>query len=76
MVLSQEGGGEIAIDPRDPKGTKAFQKMFLFDIHLPASASLFSMGGRVLVRIDHGFEPLVWRWYRAARELLLKRFNM
>jgi len=75
-VLGQPGGGEIAIDPRDTRGTKAFQKIFLFDIQLPPSTRLFSVGGRVYVRMDHGWEPLVWRWYRGIRELLLKRFNV
>ncbi len=75
-VLGQVGGGTIPIDPRDVRGTKAFQKVFLFDIRLPASARLFSVGGRVHVRFDHGLEPLVWRWYRRIRELLLKRFNI
>jgi putative peptide zinc metalloprotease protein len=75
-VLSQQGGGKIAIDPTDPRGTKAFQKYFFFDIRLPASTRILSVGGRVYARIDHGWEPLVYRWYRGIRELLLKRFNI
>jgi putative peptide zinc metalloprotease protein len=75
-VLSQLGGGEVATDPRDQKGIKAFQKIFLFDIRLPHRSYLFNVGGRVYVRFDHGLEPLAWRWYRAVRQLLLKRFNV
>jgi putative peptide zinc metalloprotease protein len=75
-VLSQLGGGRIPTDPMDSGGTKAFQKYFFFDIQLPASTRLFSVGGRVYVRIDHGSEPLIYRWYRTVRELLLKRFNL
>jgi putative peptide zinc metalloprotease protein len=75
-VLSQQGGGKIAIDPTDPRGIKAFQKYFFFDIRLPASARILSVGGRVYARIDHGWEPLAYRWYRSIRELLLKRFNI
>ncbi len=75
-VLGQVGGGEIAIDPRDAGGTKAFQKIFLFDIRLPPGTDLFSVGGRVYARIDHGWEPLIWRWYRSIRELLLRRFKI
>ena len=75
-VLSQAGGGEVAVDPRDEKGVKAFQKVFLFDVQMPSQVSLFNVGGRVYVRFDHGFEPLAWRWYRAVRQLLLKRFNV
>ncbi len=75
-VLSQQGGGEIAIDPRDMQGVKAFQKLFLFDIELPDLKGLYNVGGRVHVRFDHGQEPLVWRWYRSIRQLFLRRFNV
>jgi putative peptide zinc metalloprotease protein len=75
-ALSQEGGGEIAIDPRDTLGIKAFQKIFLFDVELPACEGLLNVGGRVHVRFDHGKEPLVWRLYRGLRQLFLRRFNV
>jgi putative peptide zinc metalloprotease protein len=75
-TLSLEGGGEIAIDPRDASGTRTFQKIFLFDVALPADAPLYNIGGRVYVRFDHGSEPLVWRWYRSIRQLFLRRFNV
>jgi putative peptide zinc metalloprotease protein len=75
-VLSQQGGGGIAIDPRDMLGVKAFQKLFLFDIELPDLGGLYNVGGRVYVRFDHGWEPLIWRWYRSIRQLFLRRFNV
>jgi putative peptide zinc metalloprotease protein len=75
-TLSQEGGGEIAIDPRDMPGIKAFQKFFLFDILLPPPERLYNVGGRVYVRFDHGREPLAYRWYRSIRQLFLKKFNV
>lgn len=75
-TLSQEGGGEIAIDPRSMLGIKAFQKVFLFDIELPFYRGLYSVGERVYVRFAHGKEPLFWRWYRGLRQLFLKRFNV
>jgi putative peptide zinc metalloprotease protein len=75
-ALSQEGGGGIAIDPRDTLGIKAFQKVFLFDVELPTCEGLLNVGGRVHVRFDHGKEPLFWRFYRGVRQLFLKRFNV
>jgi putative peptide zinc metalloprotease protein len=75
-TLSQEGGGEIAIDPRDMPGIKAFQKFFLFDILLPPPERFYNVGGRVYVRFDHGREPLAYRWYRSLRQLFLRRFNV
>ena len=75
-ALSQEGGGEIAIDPRDTLGIKAFQKVFLFDVELPTWKGMLNVGGRIYVRFDHGKEPLVWRLYRGLRQLFLRRFNV
>ncbi len=75
-VLGQIGGGPVAIDPRDEQGVKAFQKVFLFDISLPPQSRLCNVGSRVHVRFDHGLEPLVWRWYRGIRQVLLRRFNV
>jgi len=75
-ALSQEGGGEIAIDPRDTLGIKSFQKIFLFDVELPYHGGLYNVGGRVYVRFDHGKEPLVWRWYREIRQVFLRRLNV
>jgi putative peptide zinc metalloprotease protein len=76
-TLSMEGGGKIAVDPRQLFNLKAFQKIFLFDVALTDEAPEDSyIGGRVYVRFDHGKEPLVWRWYRTLRQLFLKRFNV
>ncbi len=76
IILSQEGGGEIAIDPRDLLGAKAFQKVFIFDLGLSAQPRVYNVGGRVYVRFDHGREPLIYRWYRGARRLFLRRFSV
>ena len=75
-VLSQLGGGDVAVDPRDQKGVKAFQKIFLFDISLPPQVYQSNVGGRVYVRFDHGLEPLACRWYRVVRQLFMKNFNV
>jgi putative peptide zinc metalloprotease protein len=75
-ILGREGGGDIPIDPRDMQGVKAFQKVFLFDLELPETECLLKVGSRVYVRFDHGWEPLIWRWYRAARRLFIRRFSV
>lgn len=75
-ALTQEGGGPIAVDPRDFFGIKSFQKVFLFDVELPPATDLRGVGCRVHVRFDHGSEPLIRRWYRGVRQLFLKRFNV
>lgn len=75
-VLGSAGGGKIAIDPTEPSGLKAIEKLFQFDIELPATIENLYIGGRVFVRFDHGFEPLSTQWYRSIRRLFLKRFNV
>ncbi len=75
-TLSQQGGGEIPVNPQDTQGMKAFQKIFIVDLELPEHEKFYHVGGRVYVRFDHGWEPLLWRWYRSARQVFLKRFNV
>ncbi len=73
-ALGSEGGGTIAVDPLDKEGVKSIEKIFQFDLALPASAGIRTFGGRVYVRFDHGWEPLGTRWYRQIRQLFLSRF--
>jgi len=75
-VLGRGGGGEIATDPRDNQGTKAFEKMFQFDVELTQPLDRAFVGGRVYVRFDHDPEPLAFQWYRQLRQMFLRRFNV
>jgi putative peptide zinc metalloprotease protein len=75
-ALGNEGGGEVAIDPRDSRGQKAFQHYFDFELELLDPVDLKNYGGRVVIRFDHGFEPLFFRIYRQVRRLFLRRFNV
>ena len=74
LALSSQGGGAIATDPRDTEGVKAVQRLFQLDLHLPSYTGMINIGGRVYVRFDHGWEPLVQRWYRHLRRLFLSKF--
>jgi putative peptide zinc metalloprotease protein len=75
MVLSLAGGGKIALDPKEKDRPMAFSSMFRFELSLP-DVSLTRIDERVLVRFEHSPEPLVYRWYRALRRLLLSRFEV
>ncbi|QSA97862.1 hypothetical protein [Methylococcus sp. EFPC2] len=75
-ALGQGGGGEIAVDPSDKQGAKAFETVFQFDIALPEQSALRNLGGRVYVRFDHGSEPLAWQAYRKLRQLFLSKFSV
>jgi len=76
LALASQGGGSIATDPFDTKNVKALQKLFQFDLALPASAGVVNVGGRVYVRFDHGWEPLLQRWYQYIRRLFLAKFSI
>ena len=75
-ALGSEGGGVVPMDPRDPKGQKAMRRMFQADLQLPLDHGVLTVGGRVYVRFDHGWEPLAFQWYRDVRQLFLSRFNV
>ena len=73
-ALGSGGGGQIATDPTDAKGVKAIQKLFELSLELASQAGVVNLGGRVHVRFDHGWEPLMTQWYRRIRQLFLSRF--
>ncbi len=73
-ALSPNGGGQIVIDPTDSSGLKPLQRVFLFDLTLPANSTSHAFGGRVYVRFEHEFEPLLHQWYRRIRQLFLSHF--
>ena len=75
-ALGSEGGGQVPLDPRDPKGQKAMKRLFQVDLELPAQHGLVNVGGRVYVRFDHGWDALLAQWYRQGRQLFLARFNV
>ena len=75
-ALGSEGGGQVPMDPKDPKGQKAIRKVFQIDLQLPLELGIVNVGGRVYVRFDHGREPLMTQWYRQGRQLFLSRFNV
>ncbi|MBW1862591.1 MAG: efflux RND transporter periplasmic adaptor subunit [Deltaproteobacteria bacterium] len=75
LALSLEGGGSLALDPRESEELKAFEKLFHFEITISSSA-LKTIGERVFVRFEHDPEPLAFRLYRSIRRTLLSRFSV
>lgn len=75
MALAVDGGGKVALDPRERNKAQALQKYFLFDLTLPARPEVH-IGSRVYVRFDHGAEPLANQWYRRLRQVFLKQLNV
>jgi putative peptide zinc metalloprotease protein len=74
-ALGSQGGGSVAVDPTDQRGVKAMEKLFQFELGLPSSRRIMTMGNRVYVRFDHGWESLGYRWMRQLRQLFLAKFD-
>ena len=76
-VLATSGGGEVALDPRDPQGMKTLDRLFQIDVEPSGGDALAPLfGQRVHVRFDHPPLPLARQWYRSVRRLLLKHFDV
>jgi putative peptide zinc metalloprotease protein len=75
-ALGGIGGGVIAVDPRDPQGTKALQRVFQIDLELSQeAAAAVAFGSRAYVRFDFQWEPLGQQMWRRVRQLLLARLQ-
>jgi len=74
-ALTEAGGGRFAADPRDSNQLRTLARTFQFDLELPPDAAHSNFGSRVLVRFDHGREPMAAQWYRRLRQLFLSRFE-
>ena len=72
-ALGAAGGGDIAVDTTDNKGTTAVNKVFQLDLALPENSITSGLGTRAYVRVDHGREALALQWLRSARQLLLNK---
>jgi putative peptide zinc metalloprotease protein len=75
-ALGFQGGGSVPIDPRDPKGLTAMDRVFQVDLDVAAVSGLVNVGGRVYVRFDHGRASAIDQLYRHLRQLFLARFNV
>jgi putative peptide zinc metalloprotease protein len=75
FALSLQGGGSVALDPKESSSPQAFEKLFHFDVVL-SGALARGVGERVYIRFDHNPEPLSARAYRGVRRTLLRRFNV
>jgi len=74
LALSVNGGGSLALDPKEGKRPQSFKKNFLFDVALTETA-LTRIGERVYLRFDHIPETAALRVYRNIRRVLLRRFD-
>ena len=75
-ALGQAGGGVIAMDPRNDKGTTALESVFEFELQLPRDVPADFIGSRVHVRFAHPSEPVGVRIWQSIRRLFLSQFHV
>ncbi len=75
-ALGQAGGGLIAMDPRDEKGTTSLESLFEFELELPRDVPANFIGSRVHVRFAHPSEPIGIRIWQSVRRLFLSQFHV
>ncbi len=74
-VLSTEGGGRFVIGSGEDLTLASGERVFEFEVSLPATTASTRIGTRVFVRFDHGAEPLAAQWYRDVQQLFLRRLS-
>ncbi len=74
-ALGTAGGGEVLVDPRDPQQQKTLERLFQFDLALPASLAEVPFGTRIFVRFEHDPEPIGFQIWRRVRQLMLSQFG-
>jgi len=78
-ALGDRSGGRIATEGDDKDGLKTRMPVVLMDIAVDAPARAMAaadrIGGRALVRFDHGSLPLAGQALRAFQQLVLQHFN-
>jgi putative peptide zinc metalloprotease protein len=77
LALSASGGGEITLDPSSQGADlKAAATLFIFDLEIEDKSAIRALGSRIYARFEREPEPLGAQWYRAARRLMLEKFNV
>lgn len=75
LALSLQGGGKIGLDPEASREAPvALNSLFQFELRFDNRAVPRTLGNRVYVRFIQQPEPLASQWYRALRQMFIKRF--
>ncbi len=74
-VLTVEGGGTLALDPKAHGEPVAFERLFRLDLATPELSDR-RIEDRAHVLFQHPAEPLAFRWYRHLRRAFLRQFGV
>jgi len=71
--LTSVGGGQVAVDPRDPRGVTPQSPQFELRCSLANPESVYQSGQRAFLRIKIDDKPLAWQWTRKFMQLIQTR---
>ena len=75
-ALSPRGGGPMLADPASPSHDRPLDQWYEFDIALSDAGAVARIGEHASVRFDLGGEPIAWRIFRGARQILLRTLKI
>jgi putative peptide zinc metalloprotease protein len=73
--LSQSGGGDVQVDPTDPKGERPLVRQFEVHVRVDNPNGKFYPGQRAYVRFKTEKAPLMHTWIRRLWQLLQSHEN-
>jgi len=73
-VLGTHGGGRIAIEATDTKGTRAAEKIFLVDLNVQEVTQQGCYGERVHIKFVHSAQPLAQQLSRVVQQAFIHSF--
>ncbi len=73
--LTHVGGGDIAVDPSDPKGEHPLIREFEVHVRVANPDGKYYPGQRAFVRFRLEKQPLLWQWTRRFLQLLQSHEN-
>ncbi|RYE34335.1 MAG: peptidase M50 [Hyphomicrobiales bacterium] len=74
-VLSLDGGGPFATEPREGGRLRTLQRIFQFDVEMAEPPRQARFGTRAYIRFEHDWEPLGLQAWRRVRQTFLALFH-
>ena len=75
-ALAYNGFSGIAVASTQGEELKTTERVFHVELSLPVESRAVGIGGRAYVNLQHQRESLGRRWWRSARQILLKQLTV
>ncbi len=75
-ALAYNGSSGIAVASTEGEELRTTERVFHVELSLPSESRAVGIGGRAYVNLQHQPESLGRRWWRSARQILLKQLTV